>query len=210
MASSRYTTKLSPILKNKTVSTYSPTVFSLITIIIFVVFAIHPTIKTILSLQKTIDDQTKTLNSLKAKSQSLATAVNNYNSLPDDNKIKLFTLLPNSTNVTCLLSDLSNMASSTSSTIVGVQVQPVELNKASKCLLDTQDLDSYRQNTSVAVNLKELSFTLSSNANFSQLSSFLYLFNNSTRLINIESANFNKTAEGALTLIINGKAFFFK
>jgi len=210
MASSRYTTKLSPILKNKTVSTYSPTVFSLITIIIFVVFAIHPTIKTILSLQKTIDDQTKTLNSLKAKSQSLATAVNNYNSLPDDNKIKLFTLLPNSTNVTCLLSDLSNMASSTSSTIVGVQVQPVELNKASKCLLDTQDLDSYRQNTSVAVNLKELSFTLSSNANFSQLSSFLYLFNNSTRLINIESANFNKTTEGALTLIINGKAFFFK
>src|SRR5258708_767562 len=210
MASSRYTTKLSPILKNKTVSTYSPTVFSLITIIIFAVFAIHPTIKTILSLQKTIDDQTKTLNSLKAKSQSLATAINNYNSLPDDTKIKLFTLLPNATNVTCLLSDLTNMAGSAQSSIVGVQVQLVELNKASKCLIDNQDLESYRQNVSATVNLKELSFTLNSQANFSQLTSFLYLFNNSTRLINIESANFNKTADNSLTLIINGKAFFFK
>src|SRR5579864_9241150 len=98
MASSRYTTRLTPILKNKTVNNYSSAVFSLIAVIIFAIFAIDPTIKTIISLQKTIDDQTKTLNALKQKSQDLSTAINNYNSIPDNTKIKLFTLLPNSTN----------------------------------------------------------------------------------------------------------------
>jgi hypothetical protein len=207
---SRYAIKLSPIIKNKTVTTYSPTVFSLITIIIFAIFAIHPTIKTIISLQKTINDQNKTLNNLRAKSQDLATGINNYNSIPTDTKIKLFTLLPNSTNITCLLSDLTNMSTSSQATIKGLQIQPTELNRPAKCILDSRDLEDYRQNVSSSLNLKEIGFSYNGQANFSQLSGFLYLFDNSTRLVNIESASFNKPGEDSLSLVLNGKAFFYK
>lgn len=210
MASSRYTTKLSPILKNKSVTTYSSTVFSLIVIIILAVFAIQPTIKTIIALQNTIAEQNKTLKDLKAKSRDLAAAVNNYNSIPEDTKFKLFTLLPDSTNATCLLSDLTNMSNSAQTTIAGVQFQPAELNKAAKCILSTKDLEDYRQNIPQQVSLKELSFTINNEAGFNNLSNFLYLFNSSTRLINIESATFSKPREGILTLIVNGKAFFYK
>lgn len=210
MASSRYTTKLSPILKNKAISNYSPSIFSLMAIIVFIIFAIHPTIKTIISLQQTINDQTTVLSNLKQKSQQLSTAINNYNSIPDDTKLKLFTLLPNSTNVTCLVSDLTNMSNNNQSTIVGLQIQQVELNRTTKCLLDSHDLENYRQNISSSVSLKEIDFTVNTQGNFSQLSNLLNSYNTSTRLINIETATFGKPGEGNLSLIINGKAYFYR
>jgi hypothetical protein len=210
MANTRYSTKLSPLLKNKSINTYSPTVFSLITVIIFAVFAIRPTVKTILSLQQTINEQNKTLTTLKTKSENLATAINNYNTIPDTTKIKLFTLLPNSTNVTCLVSDLSNMSTGNQTTISGLQIQSTDLNKPAKCLIDNTDLASYRQNVPTSLTLQELGFNLNNQANFGQLSSFLSQFNNSTRLISVESITFSRPSGAEVGLVVDGKAYFFK
>lgn len=210
MQYSRYAKKLTPVFKNKVVTTYSPSLFNLTAVIVFIIFAIHPTIKTIIALQKTIDDQKQTLTSLQAKSKSLADGISNYNQISDDTKIKLIMLLPSTTNLTCLVNDLNNGALASGSTVSGLQVQPTELKGVTKCILDNQDLDHYRKNLSLGLNLNEITFTINTSAQFAQLSTFLHSFNSSTRLLNIQSATFNKPTEGGLVLVVNAKGYYYK
>src|SRR5437868_7182202 len=126
MAHTRYSVKIEPVLRNKTVRTYGSLSFSIITIIIFLVFAIKPTVENILTLQKTIDTQKETLKQLKDKSDKLAKAINNYNSVPEDTKLKLFTLLPNTPNPTCLIDTITGYSTTNQAQIVGLQVQPFD------------------------------------------------------------------------------------
>ncbi len=207
---SRYTTKLAPVLKNKVVTTYSPSIFNIIAIIIFIAFAIHPTIKTILARQKTISDQQVVLAQLQKKSKDLSDGINQFNAIPDETKIKFVTLLPNSTNLTCLVNDLTNQANGAGASINGLQIQPVELKGTTRCILGTQDLESYRRNLPNSLNLKEISFSVNTQGGFGQLSNYLSSFTNSTRLTNIESAVFNKPSDGSLIVIITAKAYYYQ
>jgi Tfp pilus assembly protein PilO len=211
MQYSRYAVKLSPVLKNKAVTTYTPSLFSLIAIMVFAVFAIRPTVKNILSLQETINQQKQTLTQLQAKSKSLSDATNSYNSIPEETRLKLINLLPNSTNLTCLINDVNNRAVSSGVTVSGLQVQSTDLKGKTKCILDSQDLDQYRQSLSSSFNLKEIGFTVSGQGGFNQLSDFLASFNTATRLDNIETVIFNKSADSkTINLILNGKTYYYK
>ncbi len=202
------THKFSPILKNKSLTTYSPTLFNLIAIVVFIAFAIYPTIKTILSLQQTVTEQHKLLERLKDKSRALSEGTNNYNSLPERTRIKLATLLPDSTSVTCFINDVTALATSNGVNISGLQIQPTALTGITKCNLSGQDLERYRQ-SGLSTNLKEIGFTVNAQGTFAQLSAFLASLNNSPRLIDIESATFSKTTSTSLVLILNGKTYYY-
>lgn len=210
MQYSRFAAKIAPVARSRTVQTYSMTVLSLATIIILAIFAIRPTVKSILALQKTIDQQKQTLEALRKKSRDLSDGVSRYNQIPQTTKIKLYTLLPDWTNAPCLVNELNAGAESDSLTITGEQLQPTELKGPTNCNLSGPDLDKIYRDASAAASLKEISFTINSQGGFDKLTEYLNSLNSLPRLIDIESAYFTQREGSSLTLTINGKAFFYK
>lgn len=210
MAQSRYSVKIGPVLKNKTVRTYGSLSFSIVAIAIFVVFAIKPTVENIVSLQQQIDTQSQTLKALKDKSDKLAQAVNNYNSIPEDTKIKLFTLLPNTPNPTCLIDTISNQAIGSKVAVSGFQLQTFDLKGQSKCALEAADIPIIEKNNTSSSSLKEIPFTINAIQGYPQISGFVSAFNSAVRLISIDSAFFSKSDQAPLTLSVTGKAYYYK
>jgi hypothetical protein len=56
---SRYYTFIKPVIEHRFVRSFAPYIFSLLTVIIMMVFAIKPTISTILNLQKDLENNQK-------------------------------------------------------------------------------------------------------------------------------------------------------
>lgn len=206
----RYKKQLTPILKNKNVKTYSSLSLSVVAITIFIIFAIKPTFENILELQKQIETQQGILDQLKDKSDRLAQAVNNYNSIPAETKLKLSTLLPNTPNTTCLIDTLATHVSQAQVETVGLQIQPHDLKGQSKCVYDGADLAQIEKNNSAASTLQEIPFTINISATYPNLTTFVNSLNASTRLISIDSGFFNRSVDNPLILSLTGKAYFYK
>jgi Tfp pilus assembly protein PilO len=150
------------------------------------------------------------LKALQQKSSQLAQAVNNYNSIPDETKLKLFTLLPNTPNPTCLIDGLNGLINSNQVQSAGLQFQPFDLKGNSKCVLDNTDLPIIEKNSQTASALKEVPFAVNLTSGYTQLTNFLNSLNSSIRLIRIDSALISKTSEAPEVLSISGKAYYYK
>jgi Tfp pilus assembly protein PilO len=194
---SRYYTYIRPILKNKTVKTYSSLVFSLFMVVIFSLFAIKPTITTIVALQKSIDEQEKLLEQIQKKGQDLEVGKKNYDQIDSDTKLMLLGLIPNSTSIPSLIDSLSSLAASFDASMSGVQIQPVDLQGSPSRL-------------SKQAGLKEIEFTLSVQGSYIQLTDFLDALYRIDRLINIQTVAFSKQVDGGLTMTVNARANFIK
>jgi Tfp pilus assembly protein PilO len=194
---SRYYTYIRPILKNKTVKTYSSLVFSLFMVVIFSLFAIKPTITTIVALQKSIDEQEKLLEQIQKKGQDLEVGKRNYDQIDSDIKLTLLGLIPNSTSIPSLIDSLSSLAASFDASMSGVQIQPV-------------DLDGPPDRLTKQAALKEIDFTLSVQGSYIQLTDFLDALYRIDRLINIQTVSFSKQIDGRLTMTVNARANYVK
>lgn len=194
---SRYYTYIKPLLKNPVIRTYGSFVFSLITITIFTLFAIRPTLLTIASLQKSIDQHKEVLTQLNTKIDNLTLGQKNFDNLDPVVKKKLLNLVPASTAVSNLIDSLAVDSLALQASISGLQLQPVELVDVSK-------------NISKNITVKEIDFTLNAQGSYTQLTNFIDKVSKSSRLIYIKSINFNKSVEGSLLMTMNAKAYFLK
>lgn len=194
---SRYYTFIRPIFRNKAVRTYSSLVFSILTITFFGVFALKPTLSTIVSLQKSITEQQQLLEKVTQKADNLSLGRQNYDAIDPQIKLKLISLLPNSTSLPSLIDVIYSLAEENSASISGLQVQSIELvgnpNRIAKQAV-----------------VQEIEFSFNSTGSYSQLSQILSSLTKLKRLISIQSASFNKQQEGALIMTVNAKAYFFK
>lgn len=194
---SRYYTYIKPVLKNKTVKTYSSLIFSLITTTIFLIYAIRPTLSTIISLQKSINEQSAVLTKLNQKVKDLTEGRKNYESIDPTLKVRLVDLLPYSPSLPSLMNSLTILATESQSTISGLQFQPVILEKPIKTL-------------SKDAALKEVDFTFNAQGSYSQLINFLNSLKRADRLINISSISFNKPLDAPLIMTVNAKSLYLK
>lgn len=194
---SRYYSYIKPVIQNKLVKTYGTLIFSLVTITIFSLFAIKPTVSTIVALQKSINQETQTLEKLNQKVQSLSLGKKNFDNLDTSTKSKMFSLLPNSTSLPLLIDQLTSLSLEKQASISGLQVHPVELKAASP-------------NLSKEATLKELDFTLTAQGSYQQLTNFLDSLPKLSRLIMIKSISLNKPIDGSLIMSVNAKAYFIK
>lgn len=202
----RYYTFVKPILKNKYVKNYGPLVFSLITALIFGIFAVKPTLATIVSLQKGITEQNEILDKLNKKTENLSLAKRNYREMDSAVKAKINNLLPDSPSLTCLIDTLTTLANTYDASISGLQIQPTQLNGISKCP-SPEEINSKGTNPPT---LEKIEFTINTQANFNKLSSILEQISQSPRLISIDSISFNKIDENSLIMSINAKAYYYK
>lgn len=190
----RYFTYIKPLIENKTVKSVTPYIFSLITIIIMLVFAIRPTVSTIVNLQKNIEENQQVLKQLEDKAQNLIQGKKNYENLSPEIKLEISTAIPNKPVVTSVISSLENSGKSIASASA-LQIQPLTL------------INDSPQNQ---FSLGEVDFSYNVAGSFINLLKVLQNTNGSPRLMQISSVTINKQPDNPTVLSITGKAYYLK
>lgn len=193
---SRYFTYIKPVTRIPIIRTYGSTIFTLITIAIFILFAIKPTVETILVLQKKLENSNEVLQKVTQKSKDLTLAKQNYQNLDQSAKDRIARIIPDNVNLKSLLGDLEQIAKRNEASISAIQIQPL--------IVATKKTDTLGT-------LSEISFTFNVEGKYSQLTSLLQDIKSSSRLISIENLSLTKLSEGAgLVMSITGKAYYLK
>lgn len=193
----RYFTYIKPIARLPIVKTYGTAIFTLVTMAIFIIFAIKPTVETIVILQKKLENANQVLDKLKQKANTLTLGKQNYQNLDPQVKNKIQTSIPDIVELKSLIQTLEFTARKNQASISALQIQPL--------ILETKSGESVG-------GLAELSFTFNLAGIYKNLTSLLQDLKTSARLISIESVSLNKVSEEDENLVISisGKAYFIK
>lgn len=192
----RYFTYIKPLTKLPIVKTYGTAIFTILTMTIFVLFAIKPTIETIIVLQKKLENAQQVLNQLKKKAINLTEGQQNYQNLDPNIKTRIQTAIPDTLELKSLIQALELAALRNEASISALQIQPL--------VLDTKKDDA-------ASVLGELAFTFNMEGSYPNLISLLQDLKTSARLISIENLSISKVEEGGgLIMSLSGKAYFIK
>lgn len=191
---SRYYTYIKPVIENKYVISSSPYIFSLISIAIFAVFAIRPTITTISNLQKQLADNQQVLDKLNQKAKDLTQAKKNYDNLDPTTKQKISLALPDQTNIVTLVTSLNGSIPKGAS-VSALQIQPVTL----------ADLNN---SSGIHQNISKINFTFNVTGSYQDLLQTLDNLHKSPRLISVDNIVMSSQESGSLVLSITGKGYF--
>lgn len=194
---SRYHIYIKPVLENQVIRSVAPYIFSLVTIAILVVFAIRPTISTVLNLQKNIENNKTVLKALQDKAQNLTLGKENWENLSLEAKTKIEAAVPTKTDVPALIFSLQKSAFLSASTSA-LQIQPLIL------------IDNTKAEDKALLTLDEIDFSYNLQGSFQKLLATLQNLNKGPRLINMTTAVLSKSAEGPTVLSITGKAYYLK
>lgn len=196
---SRYFTYIKPITRLPIIRTYGSTIFTLLVTAIFIIFAIRPTVTTILVLQKKITDSEQVLKKVNDKVNNLSLANKNYEKLLSDDiiiKSKIDEAIPNNTNLKSIIATLEGLAKTHEASISALQFQPLVLEEDTKEKLGT---------------LSEISFTFNTEGQYQNLLLLLQDLKRSGRLISIDTLSVSKFSEGVgLIMSLSGKAYYLK
>ncbi len=203
---SRYFTYVKPVLKIPMVRTYGTTALTIFALIIFIIFAIKPTIETIITLQKELETQKQVLKQITQKSENLTQARQNYLAIPEETKTKIEALLPPETSLPNLIKALEESSNVSQATVSAIQFQPLVLEKPQGSKTVT-----------------EISFGFSAEGEYEALQTVLQNLNESPRLISIDNLSFNKVnredresttsgrlANQGLVMSVTGRAYYLK
>lgn len=202
----RYYTFIKPVIKNKIVKNYGTFIFSLLSVTVLLIFAVRPTLLTILSLQSELLKQQVVFKQAQQKSEDLKIARDNYKNLDPTAKTKLYGLIPPSTSIPCLVNFLSELAVNNQATISAIQFQPTNLEGTSKCIIP--DSESSLSNSG---NINTVGFTINYQGGYSQLVNILDSLKVLNRLVLIDTVSLSKQSQDQpLVLSISAKAIYIK
>lgn len=193
---SRYFTYIKPFIKHPLVRTYGSTVFTLIVMSILIVYAIRPTIETILVLQKKLADSNEVAEKITQKTNNLSKAQQNYANLDPDIKSKIEAAIPDSVSLKSVVQALEQTAKKYEASVSALQIQPLVLEA---------------KTDGKPGHLSEVSFTFNAEGEYQKIISILQDFRSSDRLISIDNVSLSKLNEGpGITISLSGKAYYLK
>lgn len=193
---SKYFTYIEPVIKTPIIKTYGFTILTLMSVTVFIIFAIKPTIETILLLQKDLVVQKETLEKVTQKSEDLLAARQNYQNIDESTKIRIQTAIPNHPAIRDLIESLEDSTKITEASISALQFQPIELNPATS------------QNEP---KLSEIKFTYNVEGSYQALLTILDNIKVSPRIISLDTLIFSKIEEGSTLLMsVSGRAFYLQ
>lgn len=192
---SRYFTYIQPLTKLPVIRTYGSTILAVVTIIIFILFAIKPTVETILVLQKKIDDSKEVLAKIEKKSQDLSQGRTNLENLDTAVTGRLAEALPPTPSYKTITETLEQSALVNNASVSALQIQSITLESS----------ESGHQK------LTEINFTFNAEGSYKNLINLMKDLQKGLRVLTIDSLSFNKISDSANILVsIGGKAYFFK
>lgn len=191
----RYFTYIEPVLKTPLIRTYGSVIFTIVALIVFILFAIKPTVQTIVVLQKTQENQKEVLQKIGKKSQDLSLAQNNFKSIDEVTKEKIKTAIPTSLQLGTLISSLENSTQNTTASVSAIQFQPISVDTA----------------INPDPKIQEIEFTLNIQGNYGALKTVLDNLRASSRVLIIDKLSFNKIEDGSgLIMTIAGKGYYLR
>lgn len=193
---SRYFTYIKPVTKLPIIRTYGSTIFTLLVTAIFILFAIKPTIATILVLQKKQADSNQVLKKVNQKANDLSAGKANYEKLSTNVKSKIAAAIPDIANLKSVIQTLEKTAKTYEASVSALQIQPLTLTTKANNQLGS---------------LSEISFTFNVEGDYKKLILLLKDLKSSARLISIDNLSISKLAEGGgLLMSISGKTYYIK
>lgn len=193
---SRYFTYIKPITRFPLVKTYGSTIFTLLTMIVFIFFAVKPTLETIVVLQKKLADSNEVLKKVNQKAKDLSLGKANYEKLPSQVKSRVSAAIPDTVSLKSVIDTLEESTKQHDASVSAIQIQPLVLQTKADNQVGT---------------ITELSFTFNAEGKYENLTALLKTLRSSVRLISIDSLSFSKLAEGAgLIMSVTGKAYYIK
>lgn len=171
-------------------------IFALLTTAILVIFAIKPTVETILVLQKQLTNQTEVLQKVTQKANDLSLGKQNYDNLDQDIKNKIINAVPDRLTLKSVIGALEQSAKMHEASVSALQIQPL--------VIETES--SNQQGV-----LSEVSFIFNTEGNYQNLVAILQDIRRSSRLISVDSLSVSKASEGeTLIMSLSGKAYYLK
>lgn len=204
----QYYNKLEPLVQRQDIQTYSGLILFLLTTSFFVVFAIKPTLNTITSLNKEIEDAKLTDKKLQDKINALSLAQSEYNKVSNDLPL-IYSVLPNNPQVTKYVQLIEASARASGVKISSFQVSPIDLYV--KPGTDKADTGAAGKTTS---GLEEHTFNLFVTGDYKSLTNFEQYLRKIQRLTLIKTLAVNKagnqSGDNTLGNILSGKVFILK
>lgn len=192
----RYFTYIAPVIRDPIIRTYGSLILTILALSVFTIFAIKPTVETIIILQKKLIDQQQILMSTNEKSQNLSLGSNNYKTLVSQGvKEKINSKVPFSPSIGELSASLEDAARATEASISAIQYQTFTISPAT---------------SSATPALLEIPFIYNLEGTYPDLLMVLKNLATSSRLIAINSLKFTKIEGGGLLLSVSGKAYYLK
>ena len=193
---SRYFTYIKPVTRLPIVKTYGTTIFTLIVIIIFIFFAIKPTVETILVLQKKLTETSDVLDKVNKKAEDLSLGKQNYDNLDNDIKTRIFSSIPDTVQLKSVTQTLEQTANLHEASVSALQIQPIVIDTKSNNIVGT---------------LAEVDFTFNVEGGYANLIALLQDLKVSSRLISVDNLSLSKLSDGSgLIMSITGKAYYIK
>lgn len=193
---SRYFTYIKPVIRLPIIKTYGSTIFTLIVTAIFVIYAIKPTVETILVLQKKLEEETLVLEKITKKADDLSRARENFEKLDPTLKSKIEAAIPNTVQLRSVIQTLEQSAQRNEASISALQIQPLTV-------------ETKKDNQLGA--LSEINFTFNVEGSYQKLISMLQDLKSSDRPISIDNLSLSKLSEGGgLIMSLSGKVYYLK
>lgn len=194
---SKYYTYVKPVFRSPIIQLYGTYTLTIIAIIVFIVFAIKPTVETITLLQKKLEDSRSVLEQVTKKSTDLSAAKNNLDKLDANTKKKINSAVPNSISLQSVIQSLEQTAKTNQASISALQFQPLTIENTP---------DGLQNNT-----LGTVDFTFNLEGSYPTLIKMIDSIQQSSRLISIDNLIMNKSGDGnIIVLSVTGKAYYLK
>lgn len=192
----RYFTYIKPVAKHPLVRTYGSTIFTLVIMIIFIVYAIKPTVETILVLQKKLANSTEVLQKINQKAENLSKGKQNLDNMDPNLKTKISSAIPNAVQLRSVIQILEQTAKQYGASVSALQIQPQSFETKAEDKLGT---------------ISEIPFTFNVEGEYTKLILLLQALKSSDRLISIDNLSLSKLSEGeGLIMSLSGKAYYLK
>ncbi len=193
---SRYFTYIKPFTQLPIIKNYGSIIFTFLTLSVLTIFAIKPTIETILVLQKQLSSQNEVLQKVTQKANDLSLGKKNYDDLDQSIKDRIINAIPDSVALKSITQSLEQSARTYEASISALQIQPL--------VIDTKT--TIQKGT-----LSEISFIFNTEGHYQNLISLLQDLKRSSRLISIDNLSMSKANEGeTLIMSLSGKAYYIK
>ncbi len=193
---SRYFTYIKPVTRMPIVKTYGPIIFTIIITTIFIIFAIKPTVQTILVLQKKLADSTQVLKKITEKAENLSAGKQNYDQIDSAIKLKITAAIPDTAKLKSITQSLEQTALKYNASISALQIQSLEITPKKEGEIGS---------------LTEISFIFNTTGDYPNLMLLLQELKRSDRLISIDTVSLSRLAEEkGLIMSISGKTYYLK
>ncbi len=180
-----------PDFKEERVQKFTTLVLTLVALSFFGIFAINPTISTIVKLQKELADNNFVDQKLQQKISNLTTLQQKYTALQNDMPF-ILAAIPKTTQIPLLAAQIQSVAKNSNTDIQNFQTFQVEV-----------------ENPTSKKTYSSFSFSLSAEGNYDNLSNFLQNISSMQRIVSIDILSLiKKTGGGGLLLTLKGRAFF--